>query len=318
MGKSSSVDLRVRIVGEIERGQSRRAAARRFGVSAATAVRLAQRKARTGSLAPARQGRPAGSGLLGAHIDALVGWVDADGDITMPELAARLLAERGVKAHPASLSRLLIWQGFTVKKTLLASETDRADVVRRRRIWTAHRQPWMKKRPERLVFIDETGTTTKRTKLRGRARRGQRLKMKAPFGHWGTQTFIAALRHDGLTAPWATARPMNRQSFEAYVETQLAPTLKPGDMVILDNLSSHKSEKAAAILKERGAWVLFLPPCSPALNLIEMAFAKLKAHLRKAQARTIDALWQAVGSICELYSPDECWNYLKHAGYVAD
>lgn len=116
MGKSSSVDLRVRIVGEIERGQSCRAAARRFGVSAATAVRLAQRKARTGSLAPARQGRPGGSGPLGAHVATLVGWVDADGEITMPELAARLLAERGVKAHPASLSRLLIRQGFTVKK----------------------------------------------------------------------------------------------------------------------------------------------------------------------------------------------------------
>ncbi len=116
MGKSSSVDLRVRIVGEIERGHSCRAAARRFGVSAATAVRLAQRKAQTGSLAPARQGRPAGTGVLAAHIDALVGWVDANGDITMPELAARLLAERGVKAHPASLSRLLIGHGFTVKK----------------------------------------------------------------------------------------------------------------------------------------------------------------------------------------------------------
>ena len=173
----------------------------------------------------------------------------------------------------------------------------------------------MQKRPQRLVFIDETGTTTKMTRLRGRARRGQRLRMKAPFGHWGTQTFIAALRHDGLTAPWVIDRPMNRQIFETYVETQLAPTLKKGDMVILDNLSSHKSDKASAI---RGAWFLYLPPYSPDLNPIEMAFAKLKAHLRKANARTIDALWQAVGSICELYSHDECWNYLKHAGYVAD
>lgn len=111
---------------------------------------------------------------------------------------------------------------------------------------------------------------------------------------------------------------MNRQIFEVYVEAQLAPTLKPGDVVLLDNLSSHKSEKPAAILRERGAWFLFLPSYSPDLNPIEMAFAKLKAHLRKASARTIDALWQAVGSICDLYSPDECWNYLKQAGYVAD
>jgi transposase len=176
----------------------------------------------------------------------------------------------------------------------------------------------MRRRPERLVFVDETGTTTKMTRLRGRARRGQRLRMKAPFGHWGTQTFIAALRHDGLTAPWVIDRPMNRRIFEVWVETQLAPTLRPGDMVILDNLSSHKSERASAILKARGAWFLYLPPYSPDLNPIEMAFAKLKAHLRKAKARTIDDLWRAVGSICDLYSPHECCNYLKAAGYVAD
>jgi len=127
----------------------------------------------------------------------------------------------------------------------------------------------MKKRPERLVFVDESGTTTKMTRLRGRARRGQRLKMKAPFGHWRTQTFVAGLRHDGLTAPWVINGPMNRRIFETYVETQLAPTLKPGDMVILDNLSSHKSEKAKATLKARGAWFLFLPPYSPDLNPIE-------------------------------------------------
>ena len=125
MGKSSSSDLRVRIVGEIEGGRSCRAAARRFGVAASTAVRLAQRKARTGSLEPARQGRPVGSGVLSAHVDALIGWVEAEGDITMPELAARLLAERGVKAHPASLSRLLIQHGFTVKKNT-AGERNRS------------------------------------------------------------------------------------------------------------------------------------------------------------------------------------------------
>ena len=105
---------------------------------------------------------------------------------------------------------------------------------------------------------------------------------------------------------------------QAWVETQLAPTLQPGDVVILDNLSSHKSERAKAILKERGAWFLFLPPYSPDLNPIEMAFAKLKAHLRRIGARTIDALWRAVGSICDLYSSDECWNYFKAAGYAPD
>jgi transposase len=125
MGKSSSSDLRVRIVGEIERGGSCRAAARRFGVSPATAVRLAQRKARTGSVTPARQGRPPGSGPLSAHVGVLIGWVEAEGDITMPELADRLLAEHGVQAHPASLSRLLLGAGFTVKKNT-AGERNRS------------------------------------------------------------------------------------------------------------------------------------------------------------------------------------------------
>lgn len=169
-----------------------------------------------------------------------------------------------------------------------------------------------------MVFVDETATTTKMTRLRGRARRGQRLRAHAPFGHWKTQTFVAALRCDGLSVPWIIDGAMNRKIFETYVETQLAPTLQPGDVVILDNLASHKSEKAKAVLKRRGAWFLFLPPYSPDLNPIEMAFAKLKAHLRRIKARTIDALWKAVGSICDLYSPDECWNYLKEAGYVAD
>ena len=125
MGRSSSSDLRVRIVGEIERGQSCRAAARRFGVAPSTAVRLAQRKAQTGSLAPARQGRPAGSGLLASHAATLIGWVEAEGDITMPELAARLQTERGVTAHPASLSRLLRAQGFSFKKNT-AGERNRS------------------------------------------------------------------------------------------------------------------------------------------------------------------------------------------------
>lgn len=176
----------------------------------------------------------------------------------------------------------------------------------------------MREEPDRLVFLDETATTTKMTRLRGRAKRGQRFKAKAPFGHWGTQTFIAALRCDGLTAPWMIKGAMNKLLFETYVETQLAPTLRPGDVVILDNLSSHKSEKAKAILKAKGAWFLFLPPYSPDLNPIEMAFAKLKAHLRRIGARTIEELWNAVGSICDLYTPEECWNYLRHAGYAPD
>ena len=123
------------------------------------------------------------------------------------------------------------------------------------------------------------------------------------------------LRCDGLVAPWVIDAPMNRAIFEAYVETQLLPVLQPGDVVILDNLSSHKSETAERAIRSKGAWMLFLPPYSPDLNPIEMAFAKLKAHLRSAAARTIDALWRAIGNICALFSPDECSNYFEAAGY---
>jgi len=167
----------------------------------------------------------------------------------------------------------------------------------------------------RLVFIDETSTNTKMTRLRGRCPKGKRLKAKAPFGHWKTQTFIAGLRCWGLIAPWVIDAPMNRRIFDTYVETQLAPTLSKGDVVIMDNLSAHKSTRAEKIIKKKGAWILFLPAYSPDLNPIEMAFAKLKSHLRARAVRTIDQLWKAIGDICDLFSPTECINYFKKAGY---
>jgi transposase len=167
----------------------------------------------------------------------------------------------------------------------------------------------------RLVFVDETGTTTKMTRLRGRSMKGERLNSKVPFGHWGTQTFVAGLRCDGLIAPFVVDAPMSRAIFETYVETQLAPALRPGDVVIMDNLSSHKSPLADAMISAKGAWVLFLPPYSPDLNPIEMAFSKLKARLRATAARTIDGLWKAIGNICALFTPEECSNYFNADGY---
>jgi transposase len=156
------------------------------------------------------------------------------------------------------------------------------------------------------------------TPLRGRSPKGERLIADAPFGKWQTQTFIAGLRCDELVAPWIIEGAMDGRTFDSYIRTQLAPSLRPGDVVILDNLSVHKSPRAAQALAERGAWFLFLPKYSPDLNPIEMAFAKLKTLLRKAKARTYDALWRAVGDICNLFEPQECWNYFKDTGYVAD
>jgi len=176
----------------------------------------------------------------------------------------------------------------------------------------------MRRQPERLVFVDETSVKTNMTPLRGRSLRGERLLADAPFGKWRTQTFIAGLRQDGLVAPWTVEGAMDGAAFDVYVRTQLAPTLARGDVVILDNLNVHKSPRAAQALAERGAWFLFLPKYSPDLNPIEMAFAKLKTLLRKAAARTYDQLWRALGDICDLFDPHECWNYLNDAGYVAE
>ena len=176
----------------------------------------------------------------------------------------------------------------------------------------------MRCQPARLVFIDETSVKTNMTPLRGRSLKGKRLMADAPFGKWRTQTFVAGLRCDELIAPWIIEGAMDGSTFDAYIRTQLAPSLGRGDVVILDNLNVHKSPLAAQALAERGAWFLFLPKYSPDLNPIEMAFAKLKTLLRKAKARTYDALCRAVGDICNLFEPQECWNYLKEAGYVAD
>lgn len=157
---------------------------------------------------------------------------------------------------------------------------------------------------ERLAFLDETSLKTNMAKTTGWAPRGSRLVGHAPFGHWRTQTFVAALRHDRLDAPWVIDGAMNGEMFGLYVETQLAPTLRPGDVVILVNLSSRKSPNAAQALREIGAWFLFLPPYSPDLNPIEMAFSKLKSLIRKAAARTYDQLWAAVGHVCDLFTDE--------------
>ena len=178
-----------------------------------------------------------------------------------------------------------------------------------RRIWIGKRQPFMARHLERLAFIDETSVKTNMVKTTGWAPRGQRLVDHTPFGHWRTQTFIGALRHDRLDAPWVIGGAMNGQ---------MVPTLCEGDVVILDNLPSHKSPAASKALRDIGAWFLFLPPYSPDLNPIEMAFSKLKALIRKAAARTYHELWQAVGRVCELFSDEECYNFFKAAGYRTD
>jgi transposase len=185
----------------------------------------------------------------------------------------------------------------------------------------AERERWLAEMPaldpERLVFIDETWASTNMTRSRGRSARGKRLVMKVPHGHWKTTTFIAGLRAGGLTAPTVVGGAVNGDVFEAYVRQQLVPTLKAGDVVVMDNLSSHKRSGVREVIEGAGARLLFLPPYSPDMNPIELAFSKLKALLRKAGERTIEGLRRLLGRLLDEFSPRECRNFLAHCGYRA-
>ena len=169
--------------------------------------------------------------------------------------------------------------------------------------------------PERLVFIDETGASTKMARRHGRARRGERCRAPVPHGHWRTTTFIGGLRLEGMTAPMVLDGAMHGTAFLAYVQQVLVPTLSPGDIVIMDNLPAHKLAAARQAIEAAGAELRFLPPYSPDFNPIEMAFSKLKAFLKKTAARTIDDLWDAVARAIQTFSPTECQNYFAAAGY---
>jgi transposase len=169
----------------------------------------------------------------------------------------------------------------------------------------------------RLVFIDETGAATNMVRRHGWGRKGKRVKGLAPHGHWKTTTFVAGLRGSGMVAPMVTDGPMNGELFKAYVKTFLVRELRPGDIVIMDNLQSHKSKEVAEAIAAARARLVFLPPYSPDLNPIEMAFSKLKTLLRKAAERTQDALWQRIGALIGQFKPQECQNYFRHAGYAS-
>jgi transposase len=187
-------------------------------------------------------------------------------------------------------------------------------VARKRDRWKAHQG---RVDPRRLVFIDETWAKTNMAPLRGWGPKGQRLRDKAPFGHWKTMTFLAALRHDRIDAPWVFDGPINGQAFQIYVETVLVPTLSPGDVIVMDNLGSHKSKAVRAAIRAAGAHLLFLPPYSPDLNPIEQVFAKLKHLLQKAAERTVEATWQKIGVLLNQFEPAECANYLVNSGYAS-
>ena len=168
-----------------------------------------------------------------------------------------------------------------------------------------------------MVFIDETGASTKMARIRGRALRGERCRAAVPHGHWKTTTFTGALRVDGMTAPMVLDGPMNRVAFQAYIEQVLVPTLRHGDTVIMDNLPAHKGQEVRRAIEAAGATLSYLPPYSPDFNPIENAFAKLKALLRKTAARTLDGVREAIGRLVDTFTSTECANYFAAAGYDA-
>jgi len=204
--------------------------------------------------------------------------------------------------------------GSRSKKTGHAAEQDRPDVLSRRQAWFES-QPDLD--PERLVFVDETGASTKMSRRHGRALRGERLRMSVPHGHWKTTTFVGALRLTGITAPMVLDGAMTAAWFLAYVEQVLAPTLQSGDVVIMDNLPAHKGAAVRRAIEATGAELRLLPPYSPDFNPIENAFAKLKALLRKAAARTVASLELAIATAIDTFTQAECANYFAAAGYNA-
>jgi transposase len=197
---------------------------------------------------------------------------------------------------------------------VFATEQDRPDIARRRAWWRRHQS---KINPARLVFIDETWAKTNMTRTHGWWRRGVPLRAQVPHGHWRTMTFLAALRHDRIAAPCVIDGPINGESFRAYVEQMLVPTLQPGDIVVMDNLGSHKGHAIRRAIRAAGARLVFLPPYSPDLNPIEQVFAKLKILLRKADERTIDGVWRRIGTLLQRFTPQECARYLHNAGYAS-
>jgi len=311
MGKPFSGDLRERIVAAVQAGRSRHEVAGIFGVSVSCVIKLMQRFSALGHCRPDKFGgykRP----ILEEHEDTVRDLIRGRPDLTISELQQELTGA-GIKVGRSSVGRFVERLKLTYKKkTLRASEQQRPDVAAAREAWSETQKSLD---PRRLVFIDETWASTNMAPRYGRCEKGKRLIAHVPFGHWKTTTLIAALRHDGVTAPCVFDGPINGEKFRAYVEQILVPTLEPGDLVLMDNLNSHKVAGVREAIEAAGAERQFLPPYSPDMDPIEQVFAKVKNTLRKMAQRTVDALWNAVGIAIDEVSPTECINYFQNAGY---
>jgi len=311
-GRAYAQDLRDRVFAAAAAGLPVGRIAESLYVSVSYVSKVLGRRRKTGETA-ARPQRCHVPRKLTEQFAAIEEQVQAHPDATIEELRAWLR-----ETHRVSASTTLMWETLAdlkltlKKKTLHAAEQNRPDVAKARTEWREI-QPALN--PGKLIFIDETSTKINMIRRYGRSKRGTRLIDTSPHGHWKTSTFIAALREDGLMAPSVFDGAINAELFVAYVEQVLVPTLTPGDIVVMDNLSCHKKPAVQQAIEAAGASVRFLPAYSPDLNPIEQVFAKLKALLRAMAIRTVDALWKALGSITDCVTSQECKNFFRHAGY---
>ena len=311
-GTAYAQDLRERVFASADEGMPVGQIAVQLRVSISYVSKVLSRRRKTGQTTALPQRCHVALKLADLH-GKIEAQVAVRTDATIAELRAWLSQTHAVSASTGLMFKTLAALKLTFKKkSRRAAEQDRPDVAKARAEWRA-RQPDL--RPGRLVFIDETWTKTNMVRLYGRAAMGHRLVGAVPHGHWQTSTFIAGLRQDGLVAPCVFQGAINGTLFLAYVEQVLVPTLRAGDIVIMDNLASHKVAGVRRAIEAVGAILMFLPPYSPDLNPIEQAFAKLKALLRAKALRTVDALWNALGSLVGCFTAAECANYLRHAGY---
>jgi transposase len=295
----------------VQAGASRREAAERFEISASAAVKWLQRWRDHGVCVAKPRG--GSRSILEEHAERILALVGEQPDRTLDELVAAM-RKRRIPGSRSALWRFLDRHDITFKKSLRAAEQHRADVARARRRWI-RQQGYLD--TTRLVFIDETAVTINMVRLRGRCPRGERLISHVPQGAWKTITFVAALRHNKMVAPMVLDGPINGAAFVAYIEQCLVPTLKRGDIVVIDNLPAHKVAGVKDAIEAAGATLQYLPQYSPDLNPIEMPFSKFKAFMRKAAERTVGGLCRRIRSFVPTVSRAECRNYFRHAGYVS-
>jgi len=306
-------DLRERVVGAVEAGMSCRAAAVRFGFSAASAIRWRQLALKNGAPAAKPQGGDRRSVRIKDHADLICAVIERRQNVALEGLRA-VRAAHGVSASVSTLWRFFARHWITRRVRPFTRARDRPDILKQR--WTGF-EAQRDLDPDRLVFIDKTWASTNMARRHGRCRRGERLRASVPHDRWKTTIFVAGLRRSGMVASWVLDGPINREAFCAYVGKVLVPEFEPGAVAVMNNLSSHKAPAVREMIEAAGASLLYLPPYSPDVNPIEQAFSKLKPHLCEPAVRTIRGLLDAIGRIVDLFKSADCANHFANCGYDA-